>query len=255
MKCSLGVSNFLEESSNLSHFIVFLYLFALVTEGSNKSFCTWGTRTPQRLSQTCLWVLECLLQRYGSSLACHRGRDSGCVACGLGALSVVLTSLLCSSHKFKNLLWAHMQEYSVSEHINQRKHYNRLSLWTHSSPIDLQLINPAVRAKCIKPRAQHSNINREWVGGIQGSSILIPTHLWTRLSQWIICRTHSHSPSSSTSIAALTKGGNEHCFNGCSCCSESTRTASVHGGGARCQLWLWYGKVLDFLWARTRWPA
>lgn len=176
-------------------------------------------------------------------------------ACGLGALSVVLTSLLCSSHKFKNLLWAHMQGYSVSEHINQRKYYNRLSLWTHSSPIDLQLINAAVRAKCIKPRAQHSNINREWVGGIQGSCILIPTHLWTRLSQWIICRTHSHSPSSSTSIAALTKGGNEHCFNGCSCCSESTRTASVQGGGARCQLWLWYGKVLDFLWARTRWPA
>lgn len=175
-------------------------------------------------------------------------------SCRLGALSMVLTSLLCSSHKFKNLLWAHMQEYSVSEHVNQRKYYNRLSLWTHSSPIDLQLINAVVRAKCIKPRAQHSNINRERVGGIQGSCILIPTHLWTCLSQWIIYRTHSHSPSS-TSIAALTKGGNEHCFNGCSCFSESARRASVQGGGARCQLWLWYGEVLDFLWARTRWPA
>ena len=32
MKCSLGISNFLEEISNLSHSVVFLYFFALITE-------------------------------------------------------------------------------------------------------------------------------------------------------------------------------------------------------------------------------
>ena len=32
MKCSLGVLNFLEEISSLSHSIVFLYFFALITE-------------------------------------------------------------------------------------------------------------------------------------------------------------------------------------------------------------------------------
>ena len=32
MKCSLAISNFLEEISSLSHFIVFLYFFALITE-------------------------------------------------------------------------------------------------------------------------------------------------------------------------------------------------------------------------------
>ena len=32
MKCSLGFSNFLEEISSLSHSIVFLYFFALITE-------------------------------------------------------------------------------------------------------------------------------------------------------------------------------------------------------------------------------
>ena len=32
MKCSLGVSNFLEELSRLSHCVVFLYFFALITE-------------------------------------------------------------------------------------------------------------------------------------------------------------------------------------------------------------------------------
>ena len=32
MKCSLGISNFLEELSSLSHFIVFLYFFALIIE-------------------------------------------------------------------------------------------------------------------------------------------------------------------------------------------------------------------------------
>ena len=32
MKSSLGISNFLEELSSLSHSIVFLYFFALITE-------------------------------------------------------------------------------------------------------------------------------------------------------------------------------------------------------------------------------
>ena len=32
MKCSLGISNFLEEISSLSHSIVFLYFLALITE-------------------------------------------------------------------------------------------------------------------------------------------------------------------------------------------------------------------------------
>src|SRR5574337_267171 len=32
MKCSLGVSNFLEEISSLSHSVVFLYFFALIAE-------------------------------------------------------------------------------------------------------------------------------------------------------------------------------------------------------------------------------
>ena len=32
MKCSLGISNFLEEIFSLSHSIVFLYFFALITE-------------------------------------------------------------------------------------------------------------------------------------------------------------------------------------------------------------------------------
>ena len=32
MKCSLGISNFLEEISSLSHSVVVLYFFALITE-------------------------------------------------------------------------------------------------------------------------------------------------------------------------------------------------------------------------------
>ena len=32
MKCSLGMSNFLEEISSLSHSVVFLYFFALIAE-------------------------------------------------------------------------------------------------------------------------------------------------------------------------------------------------------------------------------
>ena len=32
MKCSLGISNFLQDISSLSHSVVFLYFFALITE-------------------------------------------------------------------------------------------------------------------------------------------------------------------------------------------------------------------------------
>ena len=32
MKCSFGVSDFLEEISSLSHSVVFLYFFALISE-------------------------------------------------------------------------------------------------------------------------------------------------------------------------------------------------------------------------------
>ena len=32
MKCPLGISNFLQEISSLSHSVVFLYFFALITE-------------------------------------------------------------------------------------------------------------------------------------------------------------------------------------------------------------------------------
>ena len=39
MKCSLGISNFLEEISSLSHSIVFFYFFALITEQGFISPC------------------------------------------------------------------------------------------------------------------------------------------------------------------------------------------------------------------------
>ena len=39
MKCSLGISNFLEEISSVSHSVVFLYFFALITEEVILSSC------------------------------------------------------------------------------------------------------------------------------------------------------------------------------------------------------------------------
>ena len=42
MKCSFGISNFLEEISSLSHSVVFLYFFALIAEeGFLISPCNW----------------------------------------------------------------------------------------------------------------------------------------------------------------------------------------------------------------------
>ena len=87
MKCSLINSNFLEEMSSLSHSVLFLYFFALITEesflisscyslefciqmeGTNKTLCSPGPRRKEqwlhkRLSQTCLWVPRSLVEAW-----------------------------------------------------------------------------------------------------------------------------------------------------------------------------------------------
>ena len=40
--------------------------------------CTRNQGSHKRLSQTCLWVFECLLQRHRSAVACRGDRGSGC---------------------------------------------------------------------------------------------------------------------------------------------------------------------------------
>ena len=46
---------------------------------AHTKFCVHqDPETPQRLSQTCLWVFECPLRRFRSAAACHRGMGSGC---------------------------------------------------------------------------------------------------------------------------------------------------------------------------------
>ena len=53
------------------------------SEGTNKTLCApqvrEGTSDPyKRLSQTCLWVFECLLWRHRSAVTCRWGRGPGC---------------------------------------------------------------------------------------------------------------------------------------------------------------------------------
>ena len=109
MKCSLGTSNFLEEISSLSHSIVFLYVFALITEGlsylsvlffgilhsngghkqilegTNKTLYAPGPRRKEqwhhkRLAQTCLWVPRSLCWRRGLAVACYMVRGTECAS-------------------------------------------------------------------------------------------------------------------------------------------------------------------------------
>ena len=56
-----------------------------------KFFVHQDPETPQRLSQKCLWVFECLLWRYRSAVACHRGRGSGCSLPGSHSVRPPLT--------------------------------------------------------------------------------------------------------------------------------------------------------------------
>ena len=54
MKCSLGISNFLEEISSLSHSVVFLYFFALIAE---EGFLIFSCYSLER----CIQMLICFL--------------------------------------------------------------------------------------------------------------------------------------------------------------------------------------------------
>ena len=51
MKCSLGISNFLEEISSLSHSVVFLYFFALIAEEGFLTQLSLATRGEDWASQ------------------------------------------------------------------------------------------------------------------------------------------------------------------------------------------------------------
>ena len=59
MKYSLGISNFLEEISSLSHFIVFLYLFALITKDQliSASLVAQMVKRVPAMQETRVWPL------------------------------------------------------------------------------------------------------------------------------------------------------------------------------------------------------
>ena len=98
MKCSLGISNFLEEISSLSHSIVFLYFFALITEEGflispcySLELCTkwvYLSFSPLPLASI-LFTAICKASSdndfaflhfffLGPAADCHRVRGSGC---------------------------------------------------------------------------------------------------------------------------------------------------------------------------------
>ena len=58
MKCSPGISNFLEEISSLSHSVVFLYFFALIAEeGLILEGFRKGRGTRDQIANIC-WIME-----------------------------------------------------------------------------------------------------------------------------------------------------------------------------------------------------
>ena len=56
MKCSLGTSNFLEEISRLSHYVVFLYFFALI------DYLLSTGQMQHAIASTCLQGEPCMTQ-------------------------------------------------------------------------------------------------------------------------------------------------------------------------------------------------
>ena len=92
MKCSLGISNFLEEISSFSHSIVFLYFFALITEeGFLISPCYFFETLPSDLSFSPLPLASLL-----SSAVCKTSSDNHFAFLHLFFLGMVLITVFCT---------------------------------------------------------------------------------------------------------------------------------------------------------------
>ena len=58
MKCSLGISNFLEEISSLSHSVVFLYFFALIAEEGFLISSCYSLEPMEKKCKKSKWLFE-----------------------------------------------------------------------------------------------------------------------------------------------------------------------------------------------------
>ena len=75
MKCSLGISNFLEEISSLSHSVVFLYFFALIAE---KDFLISPCYSLELCIQMLIFFLFSFAFRFSSFLGSKITEDGDC---------------------------------------------------------------------------------------------------------------------------------------------------------------------------------
>ena len=94
MKCSLGITNFLKEIYSLSHSIVFLYFFALITEEAfYLSMLVFGTLH----SNGCIFsFLLCLSLLFCSQLFVKASSDNNLAFFHFFFLSMVLMIASCT---------------------------------------------------------------------------------------------------------------------------------------------------------------
>ena len=76
MKCSLGISNFLEEIFSLSHSIVFLYFFALITEEGFLISPSYSLELCIQMGVSFLFFFAFSFSSFLSCLNCGVGEDS-----------------------------------------------------------------------------------------------------------------------------------------------------------------------------------
>ena len=92
MKCSFGISDFLEEISSLSQSVVFLYFFALIAKKAFLSLLAilWN------FAFRCLYLSFSPLGRLRFPQYAEQGRKKCCALCPLGAV----TTLKCRTYGY-----------------------------------------------------------------------------------------------------------------------------------------------------------
>ena len=98
------------------------------SEGSNKAFYSPWSRVPHKsLSQACLWVFECLLQRHGSAVACCGDRSSDCSRPGRRGLSPTIKPPSKQPTHWRIIIWKKCSHCCKSSRAHNR--FPNLEIW------------------------------------------------------------------------------------------------------------------------------
>ena len=145
MKCSLGISNFLEEISNLSHSTVSLYFFALITEGGFLIFSFYSLKP-------CIQMVIAFLFSFAFSFSsflsyCKASSDNHFAFLHFFFLGMVLITASCMSQTSIHISWGTWSDLIPWIYLHLLHLFNPLNLFAFIKSLQSSVLSSQNMAK------------------------------------------------------------------------------------------------------------